>query len=271
MPNPILGNKPGATPNSGTGINHDNANVTLPNSGLNDNVPNSGSDILNTSNSGSNILTMPLCSQLILDPDTNEIRSASDNNHPRSREAPVTGTVVAPIREFTLGTILNQQQTLLHNLMFEIKQLKSKTSITENRVETEKIHLGRPESDVHVSDDDDMEEIRRTVSHKSDIHMELDDLLQAEHISSDEDEDLIKQIEHFFEQDEKCSGKVNDRLAKIVNDGICIRINDDKKGDLLTKHYKPENCENLQVPRVNRGIWTSLGRRARNNDLKLQN
>lgn len=176
MPNPILGNKPGATPNSGTGINHDNANVTLPNSGLNDNVPNSGSDILNTSNSGSNILTMPLCSQLILDPDTNEIRSASDNNHPRSREAPVTGTVMAPIREFTLGTILNQQQMLLHNLMFEIKQLKSKTSSTENRVETEKIHLGRPESDVHVSDDDDMEEIRRTVSHKPDIHMELDDL-----------------------------------------------------------------------------------------------
>lgn len=83
MPNPILGNKPGATPNSGTGINHDNANVTLPNSGLNNNVPNSGSDILNTSNSGSNILTMPLCSQLILDPDINEIRSASDNNHPR--------------------------------------------------------------------------------------------------------------------------------------------------------------------------------------------
>lgn len=88
-----------------------------------------------------------------------------------------------------------------------------------------------------------MEEIRRTVSHKPDIHMELDDLLQAEHISSDKDEDLIKQIEHFCEQDEKCSGKINDRLAKIVNDGICIRINADKKKDLLTKHYKPENCE----------------------------
>lgn len=119
--------------------------------------------------------------------------------------------MAAHIREFTLGTILNKQQTLLHNVMFEIKQLKSKTQVTKNRKKTEKIHLGRPESD--ESDDDDMEEIRRTVSHKPHIYMELDDLLQAEHIGSDEDEDLIKQIEHFYEQDEKCSGKVNDRLA----------------------------------------------------------
>lgn len=49
------------------------------------------------------------------------------------------------------------------------------------------------------------------------------------------------------------------RFAKIVNDGSYIRINDDEKEDLLTKHYKPNNLENLQVPRVN--IWTSLGRR----------
>lgn len=32
-----------------------------------------------------------------------------------------------------------------------------------------------------------------------------------------------------------------ERLAKIVNVGRCIRINDDEKEDLLTKHYKPES------------------------------
>lgn len=39
-----------------------------------------------------------------------------------------------------------------------------------------------------------------------------------------------------------------ERFAKIVNDGSYIRINDDEKEDLLTKHYKPNNLENLQVP-----------------------
>lgn len=51
MPNLILGDGAGATPKSGTCNNHDNVNVILPNSGLNDNVPHSGSDILNTSDS----------------------------------------------------------------------------------------------------------------------------------------------------------------------------------------------------------------------------
>lgn len=49
--------------------------------------------------------------------------------------------------------------------------------VTENREKTEKIHISRPESD--DSDDDDMEEIRRTVSHKPDIHIELDDKLES--------------------------------------------------------------------------------------------
>lgn len=62
MPNPILGDEIGDAPNFGTGNNHDNANVIIPNSGLNYIVPNSWSDILNTSNSSSSNMTMPLSS-----------------------------------------------------------------------------------------------------------------------------------------------------------------------------------------------------------------
>lgn len=54
--------------------------------------------------------------------------------------------------------------------MFEIKQQKSRTPITENRLQTEKLDLDRPECDISV--DDDIEEIRRTWSHQSDIHIE---------------------------------------------------------------------------------------------------
>lgn len=38
----------------------------------------------------------------------------------------------------------------------------------------------------------------------------------------------------------------------------------------MAKHLKPQNCENVTVPRVNKGIWSSLPRKARNHDLKLQ-
>lgn len=71
MPNPILGDAIGDAPNSGTGNNHDDANVIIPNSGLNNIVPNSWSDILNTSNSSSNNLTMPLSRIATLTTNTN--------------------------------------------------------------------------------------------------------------------------------------------------------------------------------------------------------
>lgn len=71
MPNPLLGDEIGDAPNFGTGNNHYNANVVIPNSGLNYIVPNSWSDILNTSNSSSNNLTMPLSSIATLTINTN--------------------------------------------------------------------------------------------------------------------------------------------------------------------------------------------------------
>lgn len=73
MPIPILGDEIGDALNSGTGNNHDNANVItcITNSALNYIVPNSWSDILNTSNSSSNNLNMPLSSIATLTINTN--------------------------------------------------------------------------------------------------------------------------------------------------------------------------------------------------------
>lgn len=140
--------------------------------------------------------------------------------------------MAAPIHEATRSYVWGNFEPTSNSVkqfIFKVKQLKYQIPIAVNRLETDKLHFGRPES--HVSDDD-IKEIRRTVSHKS----EWDDLFHIEHISSDEDENLIKQIEHFYERNETFSVKVIERLAKLVNDGFFIRINDDKKTDLLAKH-----------------------------------
>lgn len=143
----------------------------MPNSGLYDNEPNSRSDILYAFNSGSHILTMPLSSQLFFNSETNEIRSASDNKHARSRATSVFFlTMAAPIQEATLGVILNHQQTLENTLMFDVKQLEYQTPITVNRVEKKKLHVGEPES--QLPDDDNIEEIQKTMSNQPDINME---------------------------------------------------------------------------------------------------
>lgn len=48
------------------------------------------------------------------------------------------------------------------------------------------------------------------------------------------------------------------------------RVGETKKKDLMAKHLKPQNCENITVPRVNKGLWSRLPRKTREHDLKLQ-
>jgi hypothetical protein len=238
---PILGDDAGTLPNSGT------SDLTMPNSGS-DIMPNSGTE--NASNSGNQFVTLPLSSQLVLDANANEIRSATDK---RARSHEITKiTMAAPSHESTLYKLLSSQQALLTNLVAEVKELKSQTSQSHSSLI--RSEFNRLED---ISDEGEPED--------------LDDLLRAGRSDSDSEDDLISQIEQFYEQDERCSGKINERLAKIVNEGICARINEEKRKDLLAKHFKPANCDSLQVPRINKGIWTSLGRKARGSDLKLQN
>lgn len=112
-----------------------------------DNVPNSRSDILYAFISESHILTMLFCSQLFLDLKANPpvIISMQDL-------ATHLGffLMALPIQEAMLGAILNQQQTLVNTLMFDVKQLKYQTPITVNQVGENKVHVGEPESRITI-------------------------------------------------------------------------------------------------------------------------
>lgn len=116
-----------------------------------DNVPNSRSDILYAFISESHMLTMLFCSQLFLDLKANPpvIISMQD----LATHLVFWGfflTMASPIQEATLGAILNQQQTLVNTLMFDVKQLKYQTPITVNQVGENKVHVGEPESRITI-------------------------------------------------------------------------------------------------------------------------
>lgn len=56
-------------------------------------------------------------------------------------------------------------------------------------------------------------------------------------------EDVLSSMEIFFKQEEKCTDKIEDRLAKIVNENIRTGIGETKKKDLMSKHLKPQTVK----------------------------
>jgi len=77
-------------------------------------------------------------------------------------------------------------------------------------------------------------------------------------------------LEVFMVNDEKFADKIDDNLAKIINDHFHEKVH--KVRDLTTKYLASENCKNMVVPRVNTGVWKALkGQpKVRDNDAKLQ-
>jgi hypothetical protein len=71
--------------------------------------------------------------------------------------------------------------------------------------------------------------------------------------------DKLRQVNMQFSKQEAFSPAVHEVVATTVNKGIGATI--DHKGnrllDLVKKYDRPENCEFLQVPKVNKVLWTN--------------
>ena len=66
------------------------------------------------------------------------------------------------------------------------------------------------------------------------------------------------EIPQLQTEDKKKCGKISSGLAKAVNASVTIKSNADSIKTIEDKYYRPENCENVCVPRVNREIWSAL-------------
>lgn len=69
----------------------------------------------------------------------------------------------------------------------------------------------------------------------------------------------LKAVESTFIKQEECGPSVHDVIASTVNNGLSSIV--DHKApevqELVEKYKRPENCEYLQVPRVNKIIWSN--------------
>ena len=81
----------------------------------------------------------------------------------------------------------------------------------------------------------------------------------------------MNEIAQDFKSDEKTDPKVTQKLADIVNKRWTSKLEETKLKDKLLKYNRPDNCEQLKVPKVNPEIWSKLKHGTRSTDLRLAN
>ena len=85
-------------------------------------------------------------------------------------------------------------------------------------------------------------------------------------LKEDDDAWVLPQLQ----SEEKTGPKVSTKLAEAIDAAVTKRSNKDSIKDVSDKYFRPENCKNLTVPKVNKEIWSALCKTAHEVDIRWQ-
>ena len=84
------------------------------------------------------------------------------------------------------------------------------------------------------------------------------------------DDELFDELESFYNQTDAVGPKVDEKLSKLVNTVLRSKISGDKLNSKADHFKRPQNCENLIVPKVNAEVWRKMSSRAESRDPNFQ-
>ena len=100
---------------------------------------------------------------------------------------------------------------------------------------------------------------------------DLIEILGTERKESDDDEELLKEIEQEYDCTDKTGLDVNKNLANIINKRYTGKLTENKLKEKLELYARPGNCEKLKAPEVNHEIWGKLKTPQKTRDLRMAN
>ena len=132
--------------------------------------------------------------------------------------------------------------------------------------------------DVDMEQDYDGNPSIRESKKDSNLRDQWQDYLKGDGSSSEEegqadqsnDSDFFKDLDELFKAQDKCGPDIDDKLANIVNAGIRSGLSEESLKKLLDDYFRPGNCSNLMVPKVNNEIWNKLKLETRLQDARFQ-
>lgn len=85
----------------------------------------------------------------------------------------------------------------------------------------------------------------------------------------DDDDDLLQSINNLYDNQDNTGDAVNGKLAKSVNLSFRSMLSKEHQVKINEKLKRPENCENMTVPRVNVEVWEQAKMFHKTKDLQL--
>ena len=79
----------------------------------------------------------------------------------------------------------------------------------------------------------------------------------------------VLEIDLELSKKEVLGARVSDGLASIVNWRFSRKLSEKVQKEKFEAHNRPENCEKLVVPLVNKEVWAKLSSEQRKSDLKV--
>ncbi|XP_023930955.1 uncharacterized protein LOC106153058 [Lingula anatina] len=118
-------------------------------------------------------------------------------------------------------------------------------------------HDSSDENDnIHVDDEDDLDESR--------------DHTTAGNEATAGNDDLLALLSQSLKMKEACGPAVDAELAEKIDTMMSTGISDQRLTEVKEKYLRPDNCQYLVVPQCQREVWTGAGEILRSRDLKLQ-
>ena len=128
-----------------------------------------------------------------------------------------------------------------------------------------------------VEADSDNEELDSSLSEEDDYDIDatmdtIDNFLEQKRNDDNPSTStsMLEDLTDFFAEDIEVGDRIDETLAKIVNQAITQRPNIEKIKQIQEKHKRPENTERLQVPKVPEMLWQDLKPHQKAMDYNLQ-
>ena len=86
----------------------------------------------------------------------------------------------------------------------------------------------------------------------------------------DEEDSFLNALTAEFKEEESTSPGTSPKLAAVMGKIWQGKFNEEQAKAHLNRYEKPENCDNLQVQKVNPQIWNSVLPQYRSSDIKIQ-